>query len=248
MVRNNRGRLSRAMRRRPPFGRKTAARTPKSDFCGLSTRAPARPKSAQEAPWNSIVIQRRVAVADNSNFTVNTQYVTDSLLGQLELPTTVSLSWRLRSIDIYDLSGRPFDSRIYDYNQSSGIAVFNGQLATGISVPARNGWSSMRLTYPKAVSAFAHRSGTGSQTWLTGNVGTPLGISSTASGTILFRLHLLWRPLTGTGAPVGFSEHTIAHGIPFAIAPSTVYLADDPPQLQPEAVKRLRVSGSPMRA
>lgn len=248
MVKNNKGRLPRSWRRRSGIGRKVVARTPKSDFCGISCRAPVRPKSAQEAPWNSIVVQRRVAVSDNSTFSVNAQYVTDSLIAQLEFPSTVQVSWRLKFIDIYDLSGRPFDARIYDYNEA-GSNPFQGQLATGISVPPRNGWSSLRLVYPKAISTSAHRTGTAGVTWLTGNVGAPLGIESVASGTMLFRLHLLWRPLTGTGAPVGFSEHSNAHGIPFAIAPSSAYVADEPPQLTlPEAVKRLRVSNSPMRA
>lgn len=242
-----RGIRRQAQRFRPNM-RRRVAKTPKSDFCGISARAPSRPRSAQEAPWNSIVVQRRVAVADNSAFTANTVYITEVLLAQLELPTTVNVSWRLRSIDIYDLGGRPFDARIYDYNSGTGSSAFQGQLATGISVPARNGWSSMKLIFPKAIATQAHRTGTGASTWLTGNVGTPVGITSVTSGFLLLRFHLLWRPLTGTGAPVGFHEHAEAHGIPFAVAPSKAYKVDDPPQLAPEAVKRLRVSGSPMRA
>lgn len=224
-------------------------RSRKSDFDGLNLRAPARPKTAQEAPWNSIVVQRRVTVSDNTSFSVNTTYVTDSLIAQLELPNTTQLSWRLRMVDIYDLAGRPFDCRIYDYiRPSAGVATV-GQLATGLSIPARNGWSSTRLKYPRSVSSFANSGGSTLVTWLTGTVASPVGIISANSDTMLFRMHLLWRPLQAGGTPTGFSEHANAHHVSFAVTPSHEFDPDKPTLLPADQHNKLRnVRASPMRA
>lgn len=227
------------------------AKRSRSDFSGLNTRAPARPKTAQEAPWNSLVIQRRVTVLDNTAFNVNTQYIVDSLIAQLELPTTTQLSWRLLKVDIYDLSGRPFDARIYDYTRyaASASSPQQGQLATGLSVPARNGWSSTRLVFPKSVSSFANNGGASLVTWLTGTVASPIGIVSASSDTILLRMHVLWRPLQTSGTPVGFCDYANAHHVSFAVTPTTASLPDKPTEFPQEQHKRLGVArASPMRA
>lgn len=235
-------------RRRNRFSRRIGINR-KSDFDGLNVRAPSRPKTAQEAPWNSIVVQRRITVSDDSAFTVNTQYIIDSLIAQLELPTTVSLTWRIRFVDVYDLAGRPFDARIYDFTRQRTGVPAPGQLATGLSVPARNGWSSTRLIFPKAVSAFANSGGSAIATWMTGSVAAPIGITSATSDLMLFRMHLLWRPLQAGGAPTGFSEHANLHHVPFAITPSKEFLPDKPTELPLEGQKRLHSSrASPMRA
>lgn len=234
-------RVSRPMRRRATRNR--------SDFDGLNLRAPARPRTAQEAPWNSIVVQRRVTVSDNSSFSVNTTYITDSLIAQLELPTTTQVSWRLRMVDIYDLAARPFDARIYDYLRSTSTSTAGGQLATGLSVPSRNGWSSTRLKYPKSVSSFANSGGTSLVTWLTGTVASPIGIISANSDTMLFRMHLLWRPLQAGGTPTGFSEHANAHHASFAVTPSHEFDPDKPTVLPADQHTKLRnMRASPMRA
>lgn len=177
------------------FPRRGNNRRSKIDFTGIRAIPSNIPRPAQDAPWNSIVIQRSVSVADSSAFTVNIQYIRDILANQLNLSSATNLQFRLLALDLYDLAARPFELASFNYTVDP-TSVSNAQLNTAISWPGRNNWSRVKIVWPKAISAFPFvLSGTSAATnvVVAGTVSTSFGIVNVSTTSMLLRAHLLWR-------------------------------------------------------
>lgn len=200
MVFRNRRRGNRRNRR--SSGRNRAmTRKSKVDFTGIRSQPPRKPRSAQDAPWNSLTVQRTFTIADSSTFSVNIAYLRDVLANQIGATSDASLTFRILALDVYDLAGRPMELSSYDFTQgSAGIA--NSQLVTALSWPDRDGWSCARFTWPKAISATALSfSGTPTNVVVAGGVGAPIGINSVVTDKVLLRVRFLWRPTQAATVP-----------------------------------------------
>lgn len=169
-------------------------RNRKSMFNGVEARIGATPKTSQEMPWNTIVLQRTVTIANGSTFTGTLGYIRDSLKAQIQLNGTMDYSFRVLAIDAFDMAGRPFEFRIHDTDDDV-VGKASGICATSLSYPARNGWSRARLIWPKAVAArplylLAAEIG---PIMFSGGVGTPVGITNVTGTSMLLRIKILWR-------------------------------------------------------
>lgn len=190
MVRRN----GRSVRRRGnrPFNRRRR-NNQKVDFTGIRAQPPRTPRTAQDAPWNTIVVQRTFSVSDSTTFSVNLTYFRDILANQLSATSDATLTFRIMSIDLYDLGGRPMEISNYNYSHTS-TSVMNKQLSTALSWPDRNGWSRTKLIWPKSISANSMSfGGTQLATVIAGGVGAPIGITTVASDKVLLRVKYLWR-------------------------------------------------------
>lgn len=168
----------------------------------------ATPTTAQEVPWNSIIVQRTVTVANNTTFTGNLLYIRDGLLAQIALGSaTGTLSIRVMAADCFDLAGRPIEFRIHDYSTTTTAIVDAPVIGTALSYPARNGWSRARLVFPKAISVEAKNvanAATSSPLVFSGAVGAPMGVTNSTSTLILLRIRVLWRPIQTGGMGLAF--------------------------------------------
>lgn len=200
MVFRNRRRNQRQNRRasgkRRAFGNKS-----KVDFTGVRSQPPRKPRSAQDAPWNSLIVQRTFTIADSSTFSLNIAYLRDILANQLGATADASLTFRVLALDLYDLAGRPMELSSYNYTTGTAGST-NTQLVTALSWPDRDGWSCIRFTWPKVISttpmSFA---GALTNVVVAGGVGAPIGITSVASDKVLLRARFLWRPTQAATVP-----------------------------------------------
>lgn len=164
----------------------------KIDFTGIRTAARSIPRSAQDAPWNEVVVQRTVSLANNSTFIVTCTYVRDILANQLHVDSGSNLTFRIIAVTVNDLAGRPIE--IASYNFTTNASLTNNQLTTALSWPGRNTWSGARFVWPKAISAASLSfDGDNPRTVISGGIGTPVGIVNTDATTALLRFNILWR-------------------------------------------------------
>lgn len=194
--------INRVIRRRRGVGRRMMPtnRRPKADFSAVALRTSPSPRLAQEAPWNSLVIQNTQAIPNSSVFTMDGLFIANSLRSQLGLPAATQLAIRLIAIKIFDFGARRLEARVFDPTITTSAAL-NDQLATALKLPSRAGYSSVGFVLPKAVSASTVNQAT-TTTVLTGNVGTPLGIVNVATTQVLFQIRVLWRVFQA-GLPTG---------------------------------------------
>jgi len=207
-------------RRRIPrrgIGRRNNLRnrnTTKQNFTGTLGRISRIPRISQDAPWNQVIVQRSVEVQDNTSFSVTIQYLIDILRNQLGLPTTIGLTFRIMSIDVFDVSGRPFEMKIFNYLNE--VSQQNGTLSlvTAVAWPGRVQYSSAGFRWPKTISSLPVNTTTpGTRIVASGAVGRPMGVESVGAGTLLFRVRYLWRPTQAQTVPtfnVVLSENTIS--------------------------------------
>lgn len=199
MVRRN-GRINRRRTGRP-FNRRRNRNNQKVDFTGIRAQPPRTPRTAQDAPWNTIVVQRTFTVADSTAFSVTVAYLRDILANQLNSSSDDTLTFRVISADLYDLGGRPMEISSYNYTAGSTSAI-NKQLNTALSWPDRNGWSRAKIIWPKAISAIPLSfTGALNNIVLAGGVGVPIGITSVASDKVLLRVKFLWRVTQANTVP-----------------------------------------------
>lgn len=170
------------------------------------------PRSAQDAPWNPLVVQRTLNIADNTTFSMSISYIRDILANQLGVSADGTVTFRLLAIDLYDLASRPFELATYDYNDGGTITpITNAQISTVVSWPDRDKYSRASFLWPKSISATPFRivSSTASNIVMTGGVAAPLGITSAATTSMLLRVHLLWR-LTQSSTEPSFIESGVS--------------------------------------
>lgn len=179
-------------------------RYPRTVFNGISSGASLTPRVAEQSPWNQITLQRYIALADSTSFSLNRGYIHDVLLAQLGLPATVgAVDVRLQAIQFYDLSARPISAQIHDYNDGDGI------LKTAVSIPGRNSWARVNLIWPKVVSSMSASFTADSTVQVaTGEVGTAVGINTAAFPRLLMRLRLLWK-IPSSSTPSLFKVHSL---------------------------------------
>lgn len=170
---------------------------------GKVTTVTINPKATTLNPWNSIVLQRYVTVPDDNTFSMNVAYLRDALFSQLGI-SKVDVAMRLRMVEFYDFAGRPFNVSIADTSSGTNSSSTPDIVANAISYPARAGWSRARLTWPKvnfATPVHLTTTNTTGVVVIQGAVGSPVGnVTSTTDATkhkMLYKLHLLWRPLGG---------------------------------------------------
>lgn len=195
MVRRNRGRNNQNFRGSRISRRRGNNRRSKVDFTGIRAIPSNIPRPAQDAPWNSLVVQRSVSITDSTAFTVTIQYIRDILANQLNLSTATNLHFRLLALDMYDLAARPFELSSFNYTVDS-TSNTNAQLNTAISWPGRNNWSRVKIVWPKAISAIPFvLNGTSAATnvVVSGAVSSPFGIVNVTTTSMLLRVHVLWR-------------------------------------------------------
>lgn len=191
MVRRGRG-----IRRRRT-GRKSGKRIPRSMFNAISSTGARNPRASSSVPWNTVTLQRHVAVADESSFSITLGYLFDALCAQLGLPTAIAnLSVRLKTIQMIDLTGRPMQVFLHDY-------IKEGIIGSDISYPGRNTWSSTKMTWPSTISSLGiTTSKTNTTPVLNGSVGSPLGTTLVArtetQGQVLMKIQVLWRSSSTT--------------------------------------------------
>lgn len=180
-------------------------------FTGRRRIPRAGPRSAQDAPWNPLVVQRTLNIADNATFSMSISYIRDILANQLGVAADGTVTFRLLAIDLYDLASRPFELAAYDY-MTGGTVVpnTNAQISTVVSWPDRDKYSRASFEWPKAISATPFRitASSAPNIVLTGGVAAPLGITSAATTSMLLRAHVLWR-LTQTSTEPSFKESGI---------------------------------------
>lgn len=164
---------------------------PKSSFSTIAVKASPFPKAKQEAPFNSITIQFSKTPANNTGFIVNGLDIGTALKAQIELPSTVDVVIRVSEFKIFDLASRRLEVRIWDGTTPTGNNT-NLQLATERVFPSRDAFSAARFILAKAIAARPIIQ-TANGVFLTGEVGTPLGITSVATTEVLFQVNLLWR-------------------------------------------------------
>lgn len=212
MVNGNRKQFRRSFKR---YSGKRRAKGNKSkvDFTGIRSQPPRKPRSAQDAPWNSLTVQRTFTIADSSTFSVTIAYLRDILANQLGTTADASLTFRVLALDVYDLAGRPMELSSYNYTTGTAGST-NTQLVTALSWPDRDGWSCVRFTWPKVISTTPMSfSGALTNVAIAGGVGAPIGINSVASDKVLLRARFLWRPTQTATVPalsVVFNPETVS--------------------------------------
>lgn len=185
----------------------------KLDFTGSLRRISRVPKISQDAPWNTIVVQRSIAVADSSVFSITNGYMLDILRNQLNL-TTADLTYRVMSIDVFDTKGRPFEMKVFDYSYNDTASNGSLSLITAVAWPGRMQYSSARFVWPKAISArplSAHIPGT--RIMASGAVGAPSGVESVGNGALILRVRFLWRPTQAQTTPTAFEVKMASNAI-----------------------------------
>lgn len=173
-------------------GLRRTMKTPKDDFSAVPLKLSPAPPPAQEAPWNSLVVQTKVAVSNSSSFTFTGTQLLTAIRTQLELQTGQALSVRALRLAIWDLAAREMELRLTNPT-ISGTASTAPQLATDIKYPPRNGFTAIGFRYPKAISA-TPVSNTSTSYLCQGDIGVPYGITNVTTTTLVFRIHVLWRP------------------------------------------------------
>jgi len=187
------------------FGGKKSRNNNKVDFTGIRSQGPINPRTAQDAPWNPIVVQRSVSVADATSFSISLAYVRDVLANQLGLTSDNTLTFRILAMNTYDMAGRPIEMAIYNFTSIPG--AYNSQLITSVSWPGRVSWPRVKYVWPRAISAIPLSfAGPNTTAVAQGAVATPLGVVDNSSTVIMLRFHLLWRPTQLQTVP----SHTLA--------------------------------------
>lgn len=161
-------------------------------FKATMQRASINPQPNILQPWNSVVVARTVSITNSTSFTVTLGYLYSALIEQLGLIDGSSLGMRIMRITAYDLAGRPLSLWLYDYASPT-----DDNLASTYDIPGRSTWARASLTYPKSVSASAIASNSGESATLIagGDVGIPYGTATVTTTAVMFKIHVLWRPL-----------------------------------------------------
>lgn len=191
MVNNRRFKSKRNFRNNRNFRRRNLQ---KVNFTGIRSMPSVTPRTAQDAPFNPIVVQRTITISNDSTFVIHLPYVRDILANQLGITAGSNLTFRILALDMYDLAARPFELANYDFTFSVTDAA-NSQISTAVSWPGRNNWPRVKLTWPKAISAtpLSMSSSTLLQRVVTGAVASPIGIVNSENTSMLLRFHILWR-------------------------------------------------------
>lgn len=204
--------------RRPgrKFGRFNSNRrvTRKLDFTGSLRGISRVPRISQDAPWNSITVQRSIAVTDSTVFSITNGYLLDVLRNQLNL-LTVDLTYRVMAMDVFDTKGRPFEMKVFDYGYNESASNGTLSLITAVAWPGRMQWSSARFVWPKAISARPLSAQIpGTRLIASGAVGTPSGVESVGAGSLILRVRYLWRPTQPQTTPTSFEVKLASNAIP----------------------------------
>lgn len=211
MVRGKKGNRSSGFRFRRFNTNRRSSR--KVDFTGSLRKISRVPKISQDAPWNSITVQRTIAVADSTVFSITNGYLLDVLRNQLYL-TTADLTYRVMAMDVFDTKGRPFEMKVFDYGYNESISNGTLSLVTAVAWPGRMQWSSARFVWPKAISARPLSSQIpGTRLIASGAVGTPSGVESVGSGSLILRVRYLWRPTQPQTTPTSFEVKLASNAV-----------------------------------
>lgn len=170
---------------------------------------PLNPKASVDAPWNSVAVQRPIAIASGSDFTLTSKYLGEALKDQLSLPQTLNLNLRIKSIDLHDLAARPFEIRSYNYTTTSTNTGMT-QLATVVAWPGRDKYTRARITWPDSVTAIPVSDQLATSIVLQGSIASnTYGNAVENTSNLLLKARILWRPVQT--APVSMLK-------PFSIA------------------------------
>jgi len=164
---------------------------PKVAFTAIVKNVKPMPPPAQEAPWNSLIVQAKLAVTNGAAFNYSSPNLIRDLRTQLEIPDTQAVDVRVREIEFWDLAARELELRCL--NPTIAFAVSNDpQLATVIKYPPRDGFTAAGFIYPEAIVATPIYNGTTAYL-VQGNMGVPYGITNVTTTTLLIRTKVLWR-------------------------------------------------------
>lgn len=185
----------------------------KQYFTGSLRRISRVPKISQDSPWNSITVQRSIAVTDSTQFSITNGYLLDVLRNQLNL-LTVDLTYRIMAMDVFDTKGRPFEMKVFDYGYNESVTNGTLSLITAVAWPGRMQWSSAGFVWPKAISARPLSAQVpGTRLIASGAVGTPSGVESVGSGSLILRVRYLWRPTQPQTTPTTFEVRLASNAI-----------------------------------
>lgn len=165
------------------------------------SNAPQAPRASSYAPWNALTIQRTVNIANSTAFTITPTYLRDTLISQLGLvagTTALTTTFNIRpiSIEVHDMAGRPFTLAIRDFSSvQASTTTALPTVGTGISYPSRSGYSRVRLTWPKVISANPLRvtSTANATVIVSGSTGIPSGNTIITGTAVLLKISVLWR-------------------------------------------------------
>jgi hypothetical protein len=187
--------MAKSRRNKPRPNRKRAApramKTPKVNFSSIRVRVSPTPPPAQEAPWNSLVVQAKLEVNNSSAFAYATQTLIFDLKKQLELVDSQQIDVRVSAVHIWDLASREIEVRLLNPTENLPSSSAH-QLCTDLKYPPRNGFSAVGFAYAKAIVATPILN-TGAFVF-SGNIGVPYGITNISTTTLVVRMFTLWRP------------------------------------------------------
>jgi hypothetical protein len=211
---------ARKFRLRPKGKRSNrTVRTPKVHFSSIILRAKPNPPPAQEAPWNSLVVQKKVFVPNNGAYSYATSTFVSDIISQLELATTQKIDVRVSAVFIWDLASRELEARLHNPTATIEAATVT-QLCTDIKYPSRNGYTAIGFAYSKAIVATPILNN-GAYLY-TFNVGIPYGIVNTTTTALLLRSYVLWRPRQ-SNAPAYLSDSCLEQDMD--LSPNDVILS-----------------------
>lgn len=162
---------------------------PKVVFTAIVKKVKSMPPPAQEAPWNSLIVQAKLSVINGAAFNYSVPTLLADLKTQLEIPTTQAIDVRVREIELWDLAAREMEVRCLNPTVSPGVAT---QLATVIKYPSRDGFTATGFVYPEAIVATPVQN-LANVLLIQGNMGVPYGITNVTTTTLLVRTKVLWR-------------------------------------------------------
>lgn len=152
---------------------------------GVNIRPSADPPSFVQIPWNSIILSDTVTLSGNQKNYSPTD-IHGILIAQIGLVTTSELSYRLREVRAWNLSGNYLNLQCQDLTIGLGAQDYITQVE---DQAGRNRWAKVGYIYPTSQQKVSFSSID------TENV---FRVGAGTSDKIEVRMHVLWKPRVNT--------------------------------------------------
>lgn len=148
---------------------------------------PADPPRFTQIPWNTIIINDEPTLSASINQKVYTaKTLSNIFISQIGLTTTTELSFRLTTIQVWNLSGNPVNLEVNDFTIGFGTNDFIVQVE---DTPGRNRWARIGYNLPASQQLIAFNSTDTEQLFKVG---------CSAGDKLQVRCRLLWKPRVNT--------------------------------------------------
>lgn len=152
---------------------------------GVIIRPSADPPSFVQIPWNSIILSDTLTLSGNQKNYVPTD-IHGILVAQIGLVTTSEMSYRLREVRAWNLSGEFINLQCQDLTIGLGAQDYLTQIE---DQAGRNRWAKVGYIYPTSQQKVSFSSTDAENVFRVG---------AADKNKIEVRIHILWKPRVNT--------------------------------------------------